>query len=91
MNYFLKFQYANKVQSLKNKPMKDKMQFWTQQIPLPKLWSRWYSTETASDYIDDLALLAYTPAQSEFLLHNLKQAVRVIGLYMNSYKTEFMF
>ena len=38
--------------------------------------------------IDDLALLAYTPTQAEFSRHSLKQAARVIGLYLNADKTK---
>ena len=49
-------------------------------------------TETLidTDYSDDLELLVNTPAQSESLLHNLKQAARGIGLYMNANKVEYM-
>ena len=43
------------------------------------------------DYTDDLVLLANTPSLPESLLHNLKQAGEVIGFYMNSNTTEFMF
>ena len=39
---------------------------------------------------DDLALPTNTPTQVKFLLHHLEQAVRGIGLYVNSNKTEFM-
>ena len=46
---------------------------------------------TVADYADDLALLAKTAAQAESLLHNLKQPVRHISLYMNSDRTEFMY
>ena len=46
-----------------------------------------------TDHTDDLALLTNTPAQREFLLHNLEQAARGISLYMNVNvnKTENMF
>ena len=44
-------------------------------------------TCTDADYTNDLVLLANTPVQTDSLLHNLKQAARGIGLYMNS---EFM-
>ena len=40
--------------------------------------------------MDDQALLTNTPAQAKSLLHNLKQAARCIGLYVNSDKTELM-
>ena len=42
------------------------------------------------DYAYDLTFYANTPAQSEFLLHNLEQAGRGIGFYVNPDKTEFM-
>ena len=41
-----------------------------------------------ADYADDIALLANTPAQAEFLQHSLERAEGVIGLHVNSYKTE---
>ena len=44
-----------------------------------------------ADYADDLALLANTPAQAEFLLHRLEQVARDIDLYVNAKKTEYMF
>ena len=34
---------------------------------------------------------ANSPAQAKFLLGSLEQAVRGIGLYVNSDKTEFMY
>ena len=40
-----------------------------------------------ADYTADLVLLIKTPAQTEFLLHSLKQAARGIGLLVNSDKT----
>ena len=40
---------------------------------------------TDADYVDDLALLANMPAQEEYLLHSLEQAVG--GLYVNANKT----
>ena len=43
---------------------------------------------TDADYADDLVLLTNTPAQSESLLHSLKQAAEGIDLYAN--KTEHM-
>ena len=43
-----------------------------------------------SDYADNLALLANTPAQAKYLLHNLKQAAKGIGLYVIADKTEPM-
>ena len=48
-------------------------------------------TTSESDYRDDLVLLTNISARTESLLHNLEQAVRSIGLYVNADKTEFMF
>ena len=45
---------------------------------------------TNVDYTDDQVFLTNTPAQAESLLHSLEQAARVIGLYLNANKTEFM-
>ena len=45
---------------------------------------------TDADNADDLALLANTPTQAEFLLHSLEQAARGINLYVNADKAEFM-
>ena len=44
-----------------------------------------YFTETImdADYANDLALLTNEPAQTESLLHSLKQAAKNIDLYMN--------
>ena len=39
---------------------------------------------TDKDYVDDLELLANTPAQAESLLHSPEQATGGIGLYMNA-------
>ena len=52
---------------------------------LKKAKSRQYSTSTITDLhnTDDLAFL-------EFLLHNLEQAARGIGLNVNLDKTDFM-
>ena len=38
---------------------------------------------TDTDYADDVALLAITPAKDESLLHSLEQAASRIGLYVN--------
>ena len=43
-----------------------------------------------TDYADDIALLANTPAQAETLLHSLEQAAVGIGLYVNTNKMEYM-
>ena len=53
---------------------------------LKKTRSRWYPTETMTDadYADDLTLLVNTLAQAESLLLSLEQAVRGIGLCMNT-------
>ena len=42
---------------------------------------------TDADLVDDLTLLANTPAQAESLLQSLELAARVIDLYVNSDKT----
>ena len=54
--------------------------------------SRQYRTEskTDTDYLDDLALLAYTPDLDESLLISLEQAAGSIGFYANVNKTEFL-
>ena len=59
---------------------------------LKKARSRRYPAQTITDadYVDDLALLANTPAQAESLLHNLEWAAGGIGLYVNADKTEDM-
>ena len=44
---------------------------------------------TDTDYADDIALLANTPAQAETLLHSLERAAGGIGLHVN--KTEYMY
>ena len=51
--------------------------------------SRLYPSEamTNSDYADNIALLAYTPAQAESMLHSRKQAVGGIDLDINAIKT----
>ena len=48
---------------------------------------RRYPLQTISDadYTDDIALLAYTPAQAEILLHSLERAAGDIGLYVSVY------
>ena len=55
---------------------------------LTKKKSRRYpaKTITDADYVDDIALLANTPAQAETLLHSLERAAAGIGLH----KTEYM-
>ena len=59
---------------------------------LAKERSRRYpaQTITGTDYADDIALLANTPAQAETLLHSLKRAAGGIGLHVNTDKTEYM-
>ena len=42
-----------------------------------------------TDYADDIALLANTPAQAEILLHSLERAAAGIHLYVNAHKTEY--
>ena len=57
-----------------------------------KARNRWYlaGTITNADYADDIALLANTPTQAEFLLDSLKRAAGGIGLHVNIDKTEYM-
>ena len=59
---------------------------------LKKARSRRYpaQTMTDADYADDLALLADTLPQAESLLHNLEKEAKIIGLYVNCDKTEFI-
>ena len=45
---------------------------------------------TYADYTDDIALLANTPTQADYLLHSQDQAVEGIGLHVNVDKTEYM-
>ena len=59
---------------------------------LTKERSRRYlpQTITDTDYADDIAILANTPAQAETLLLCLERAVASIGLHVNADKTEYM-
>ena len=43
-----------------------------------------------ADSADDRVFIANTPAQAESLQHSLERAARVIGLYVNSNKSEFV-
>ena len=43
-----------------------------------------------ADYANELELFENTPAQAEFLLHSLEQTAKSIGLYVNLYRTEFI-
>ena len=45
---------------------------------------------TDADYADDIAFLANTPTQAEYLLHSLDQAAGGIDLHVNADKTELM-
>ena len=56
---------------------------------LKKARSRGYPSKTLTDtnYSENLAVLANTPAQAESLLHSLKQSAGSIGLYVNTNKT----
>ena len=60
---------------------------------LAKERSRRYPAQTITDadYGDDIALLAYTHAQAETLLHSLEQAAGGIGLHVNADKTEYIY
>ena len=57
---------------------------------LTKKSSRRYPAKTITDYTNDIAILANTPAQAETLLHSLERAVAGIGLHVNAHKTEYM-
>ena len=46
-------------------------------------------TITEADYVDNIAILANTPAQAESLLHSLERAAACIGLHVNAHKTEY--
>ena len=61
-------------------------------VTLTKERSRRYPAQTImeTDYADDIALLANTPAQAETLLHSQKRAAAGIGLHVNAHKTEYM-
>ena len=54
--------------------------------------SRRYPAQTIMDvdYADDIALLASTPAQAEWLLYSLERAACGIGLHVNADKREYM-
>ena len=45
-------------------------------------------TITDTDYANDIALLANTPAQAKTLLHSLERAAAGIGLHVNTDKME---
>ena len=51
-----------------------------------------YSAQTITDsnYADDIALLANTPAQAETQIHSLEWEAAGIGLHVNAHKTEYM-
>ena len=59
---------------------------------LEKSRSRRYLAQTVTDvdYANDIALLAKTPAQFEYLLYSLEKAAGGIGLHVNADKTEYM-
>ena len=57
---------------------------------LAKERSRRYSPQTITDYADDIAFLANTPAQTKSLLHSLEWAAADRGLHVNTDKTEYM-
>ena len=48
-------------------------------------------TITDTDYADDIALLANTPAQAKTMLHILESTAAGIGLHVNIDKTEYMY
>ena len=45
---------------------------------------------TDTNYADDIAFLANTPTEPEFLLHSLERAADGIGFHVDADKTEFM-
>ena len=45
---------------------------------------------TDADFVDDVALLANTPAQTEILQHSQERAAVGIGFNVNPHKTEYM-
>ena len=47
-------------------------------------------TITDADYADDIALLANTHAQAEYLQHSLERGAVGIGLHFNADKTEYV-
>ena len=47
-------------------------------------------TITDEDYVDDIALLANTPAQAESLQHSVERAAVDKNLHVNADKTEYM-
>ena len=53
-------------------------------------WRYPAKTVTDADYVDDIAILANTPAQAETLLHSLERTAAGIGLHINAHKTEYM-
>ena len=59
---------------------------------LAKKRSRRYHAQTIRDagYVDDIGLLANTPAQAESLLHSLEREAGGICLQVNANKTEYM-
>ena len=59
---------------------------------LTKKRSRRYpaKTITDTDYPDNIAILANTPAQAETLKHGLERATAGIGLHVNAHKTEYI-
>ena len=60
---------------------------------LAKERSRRYPTQaiTDADYVDDIALLANTSTQSEYLLQSPELVATGIGISINSDKTEYMY
>ena len=58
---------------------------------LTKKRSRMYPAKTITDsnYADDIAILANSPAQAETQFHSLERAAAGIGLHVNAHKTEY--
>ena len=47
-------------------------------------------TITEAEYAEDVALLANTPTQAEFLQHSLERIASGIGIHVNTDKTEYI-
>ena len=45
---------------------------------------------TDADYANDIALLANTPNQAEYLLHSFEKGTGIVGFHVNANKTNSM-
>ena len=48
-------------------------------------------TITDADYVDNIALITNTPAQTKSLPHSLERAASSINLHVNAHKTEYIY